>query len=402
MPTFRYRAINNAGRGLRGTMSAVNETDLYYKLQQAGLDLVESAQQTDSRLAALLAKPVGIRDLVEMCVHLEQLERVGVPILDSLNDIRESTESIKLRDILSEVVADVGNGKMLSEALARHPRTFNDVFVGLVHAGEQTGNMSESFAHLVKHLKWTEAMNKRIKKALQYPAFIFVISMGLLIGMMIFLVPQLSGFLIAIGLELPAQTKALIATSDFVRNYWWVVIGVPVLLGVTVRVFYAVNDKAAYLLDYYLYRIPVVGDTMRKIALSRFSHFFAVMFQSGIGVLQCIATARKVVANKALDTSIGLVHDMVEGGSSLTNALRSSGEFPNLVIRMVKIGEETGNLMDTLENISYFYDRDVAESVDGMIGAIQPTLTLFIGGVMAWIILAVLGPVYDSFSQLPL
>ncbi len=141
---------------------------------------------------------------------------------------------------------------------------------------------------------------------------------------------------------------------------------------------------------------------MRKIALSRFSHFFAVMFQSGIGVLQCISTARKVVANRALDTSIGLVRDMVESGSSLTNALRSSGEFPSLVIRMVKIGEETGNLMDTLENVSYFYDRDVEESVNNMIGSIQPVLTLLIGGVMAWIILAVLGPVYDSFADLPL
>jgi type IV pilus assembly protein PilC len=161
---------------------------------------------------------------------------------------------------------------------------------------------------------------------------------------------------------------------------------------------YATSDSAAYTIDYYVYRLPIFGPTMRKIALSRFSHFFAVMFQSGIGVLQCIDSARRVISNRALGRSIALVREMVESGSSLTNALKVSGEFPNLVVRMVKIGEETGNLKDTLDNIAYFYDRDVEESVDSMIASIQPTLTMVIGVMMIWIILAVIVPVYSSFS----
>lgn len=398
MQTYKYRALNNDARMMRGTLTAVNETDLYHRLKQAGLELLDAKIVKESKLASMFAKKVTTRDLVELCIHLEQLEKVGVPILDSLNDIREATESVKLRDILADVVRDVGGGKLLSEALAVHPKVFNHVFVGLISTGETTGSMSESFGHLVKHLKWTDAMGRRIRQAMIYPTFMVVLTFASFISMMMFLVPQLSGFLKTIGIELPLMTVLLIATSDFVQDYWYVLIGLPFFLFAIGRTLYATSDQAAYWMDFYIYRLPKVGPTARKIALSRFSHFFAVMFQSGIGVLQCIDSASRVISNRALGRSIHIVREMVESGSSLTNALKVSGEFPNLVVRMVKIGEETGNLKDTLDNIAYFYDRDVEESVDGMIASIQPTLTMVIGVMMIWIILAVILPVYSSFS----
>ena len=398
MQTFKYRALNRDARMMRGNLTAVNETDLYHRLKQAGLELLDAKVVKESKVAALLAKKVTTRDLVELCIHLEQLDRVGVPILDSLNDIREATESVRLKDILTDVVRDVGNGKLLSEALGAHPKVFNHVFTGLIATGEATGSMSDAFGHLVKHLKWTDAMQRRMKKAMIYPAFMVVLTFASFISMMMFLVPQLSGFLKTIGIELPFMTLALIAVSDFVQDYWYVLVGLPFGAIAVGRALYATSDQAAYLIDFYMYRMPMFGPTMRKIALSRFAHFFAVMFQSGIGVLQCIESAKRVIANRALGRSIGLVGQMVESGSSLTNALKVSGEFPNLVVRMVKIGEETGNLKDTLDNIAYFYDRDVEEAVDGMIASIQPTLTMVIGVMMIWIILAVIVPVYSSFS----
>lgn len=398
MQTFKYRALNADARMMRGNLTAVNETDLYHRLKQAGLELLDAKVVKESKLASLVAKKVTTRDLVELCIHLEQLERVGVPILDSLNDIREATESVRLKDILADVVRDVGNGKLVSEALAAHPKVFNHVFVGLISTGESTGSMSEAFGHLVKHLKWADKMQRRLRQAMIYPAFMVVLTFASFISMMMFLVPQLSGFLKTIGIELPLMTVALIAVSDFVQDYWYLLIGLPFGIFALVRTLYAANENAAYLIDYYVYRLPIFGPTMRKIALSRFSHFFAVMFQSGIGVLQCIDSAKRVISNRALGRSINLVREMVESGSSLTNALKVSGEFPNLVVRMVKIGEETGNLKDTLDNIAYFYDRDVEESVDGMIASIQPALTMVIGVMMIWIILAVIVPVYSSFT----
>jgi type IV pilus assembly protein PilC len=398
MQNYKYRALNADARMMRGNLTAVNETDLYHRLKQAGLELLDAKVVKESKIAALFAKKVTTRDLVELCIHLEQLEKVGVPILDSLSDIKEATESVRLRDILADVVRDVGNGKLLSEALAEHPKVFNHVFVGLIATGEATGSMSEAFGHLVKHLKWADKMQRRLRQAMIYPAFMVVLTFASFISMMMFLVPQLSGFLKTLGIELPFMTIALIAVSDFVQDFWYVLVGLPIVLFVVARLLYATSENAAYAIDYYIYRLPLFGATMRKIALSRFSHFFAVMFQSGIGVLQCIDSAKRVISNRALGRSIGLVREMVEAGSSLTNALKVSGEFPNLVVRMVKIGEETGNLKDTLDNIAYFYDRDVEESVDGMIASIQPTLTMVIGVMMIWIILAVIVPVYSSFS----
>lgn len=401
MPTFRYRALNAAGRQLRGSLSAINENDLYYRLKAAGLDLVDARAQTESRIAAFLAPAIGTRDLVEMCVHMEQLERVGVPILDALHDIREATESIRLRDILTEVARDVANGSLLSEALARHPKVFNKVFVGLIGAGEKTGRMGDAFSHLVRHLKWIDEMNQRVRRVVRYPLFLLSFTALMLIGMMLFLVPQMTDFLDTIGVEQPAMTVALIHTSNFVQAAWPFILAAPFACWLLLKIVYATNDRAANELDSLFYRLPLIGPTMRKVALARFCHFFAMMFQSGIGILQCISYARETVPNRALATNIELVRDMVEAGNSLTDAMRSSGEFPSLVIRMVKIGEETGNLRQTLDNIAYFYDRDVEESINTMISSLQPVLTGIIGLIMAWVIVAVLGPVWDSFSRLP-
>ncbi|MEQ8968733.1 MAG: type II secretion system F family protein [Azospirillaceae bacterium] len=402
MAAFRYRAVNSAGRTLRGTMSAASEAELFYRLRDIGLELLDAAPVRQSRFAFYLAKPIRTRDLIELCVHLEQLERVGVPILDALGDIRESTEQIRLRDVLADLSRDVAGGKLLSEALAAHPRVFNQVFVGLVAAGERTGRLADSFAHLARHLRWADETNARVRKALRYPLFLGATTVAMLVALLVFLVPQLSAFLAMMDTELPLMTRALMAVSEWVRVWWWALLGLPVVAVVAARLAYRASDAAAYVVDFYAHRVPVVGPVMRKIALSRFAHFFAVMYQSGIGVLQCIETARRTVANRALATSLDVVRRSVEGGSSLTDAFRSSGEFPDLVVRMVGIGEESGNLEETLENITYFYDRDVRDAVDTMIGGIQPIMTAVVGLLMLWVILAVMGPVYDSFSALPL
>lgn len=402
MARFRYRAMNSAGRKIGGQITAVNETDLYFQLKQIGLDLVTSREQKENRLLTLLSKSIRARDLIELCIHLEQLEKVGVPILDSLSDIRDSTESPRMRDVLNDVCRDVGNGKLLSEALAMHPAVFNQVFVGLIAAGEQTGNMSESFGHLVHHLKWNDEITNKIKKAVRYPLFLLVTMFAMMLSMMIFLVPQLTSFLTTMGLELPLSTRILISASAFMKDFWWIVVSFPIVVLLSIKLLYRFSPSSAYLLDHYMYSIPMIGPTAKKIALSRFAHFFSIMFQSGIGVLQCIETSSRVVANRSMATSLEIVKKMVEGGSSLTNAMKSSGEFPELILRMIRIGEETGNLGESLSNISYFYDRDVDEAVNGMVASIQPMLTVMVGAIMIWIIASVFGPVYNSFSQLPI
>ncbi len=402
MPNYRYRAINSAGRTLRGSLSAVNETDLYYRLKAAGLDLVDASKIRESKIAAYFAPSIQNRDLIELFLHLEQFEKVGVPILDALGDVREATESVRLRDTLTDVARDVSNGALFSEALNKHQKVFSKVIVGLISAGEKTGKMGDAFAHLVKHLKWADDMNRRVKKAVSYPSMLLVIAIAIISFMLMFVVPQLSDFLRSVGLSLPPMTLFMIQASQFMQDHYLLLFSTPIILWFVCRLAYVNNDRVAYEIDLWMYRVPIIGSVARKISLSRFCHFFAIMFQSGIGVLDCIKAARKLVANRALASSIDLVHDMVESGTTLTDAMRNSGEFPSLIVRMVKIGEDTGNLKETLDTISYFYDRDVEESINGMISALQPILTIVIGGIMLWIIVAVFFPVYNSFGSAPL
>ena len=401
MPLYNYRALNQAGRKVTGQLHANNETDLYQRLKQINLELVSSAEDKGRKgLAQLFQSGIKNRELVQTCLHLQQLSAAGVSLMEGLADVRDSTEHRRLRDLMAEVFEDVSQGQALSDAFARHPRVFGTVFQSLVAAGEQSGNMTESFTQLVKHLKWMDEINTKIKKATRYPMVMLFVMFGLFLFMMLFVVPQVVEFLKSSGQTLPMITVALIATSQFVQNYWWVVLGVPIVTFFAAKIMARTSEKVAYRLDFYILRIPVFGELIRKISLSRFAHFFATMFQSGVPILDCIETARKVVGNRCLGRSLESVRSGVQNGNPLSVGLRNTGEFPSLVVRLVRIGEESGNLGETLDNVTDFYDRDINEGIDTLIGMIEPALTLFAGAMMAWIVVAVIGPIYDSLSKM--
>jgi len=216
---------------------------------------------------------------------------------------------------------------------------------------------------------------------------------------MIFVVPPLVSFLKGEGQELPLVTLSLLSTSDFVLAFWWLILSIPVALFIGFKLLAKSSENVAYRVDFYTLRMPIFGEIIRKISLSRFAHFFATMFQSGVPILTCLDTAARVVGNLCLIRSLETVRSGVADGNPLSVGLRNTGEFPSLVIRMVKIGEESGNLGDTLNNVTDFYDRDVDEAVDGLVDMISPIMTLIGGGIMVWIIVAVMGPIYNSLSK---
>jgi type IV pilus assembly protein PilC len=400
MPQYTYRAINDKGRSVRGQINASNEQDLFQQLHELGLELVDAAVVKERKMALALAPRVKTRDLIQTCLHLEQLSGAGVPLIDALSDLRDSTEHPRLRNIIAEIYRDVSDGTALSDAFGKHPRVFGPVFTSLLAAGEESGNITESFAQLVKHLKWTDDVTNKVRKAIRYPSFILVMIVVLFTFMMTFVVPQVVGFLRAQGTDLPLVTRSLIVTSDFMTNQWYVVLFTPIALFVGIRLGVKGSESFAYRVDQVLLNLPTLGPTIRKISLSRFSHFFAVMFNSGVPILQCLETAQRVVVNRCLTEALVTVRDQVQTGESLSAALKQSGQFPSLVTRMVRIGEESGNLSGTLQNVTDFYDRDVEDTVDKIIAMAEPALTVVAGLMMIWIILGVLGPVYDSFSQL--
>jgi len=400
VPLYNYKALNQTGRRVSGQMTANNDADLFQRLRQVNLELVSAkAHSGGAGLSAIFARKIKNRELVQMCLHLQQLSAAGVSLMDGLADVRDSTDHRRLRDLMAEVHEDVASGMSLSNSFGRHPKVFGTVFQSLMVAGEESGNLTESFGQLVKHLKWTDAVEKKIKKATRYPTAMLVILLGMFMAMMLFVVPQLVTFLKGEGQQLPAVTLSLLATSDFVQDFWWLILSVPVALFITFKILAKSSEKVAYRVDFYLLRLPIFGEMVRKISLSRFAHFFSTMFQSGVPILTCLDTAARVVGNLCLIHSLQTVRSGVADGNPLSVGLRNTGEFPSLVIRMVKIGEESGNLGDTLNNVTDFYDRDVDETVDSLVDLISPIMTLVGGGIMVWIIVAVMGPIYNSLSK---
>lgn len=402
MPKFSYKAINAKGRPVRGVIAAANESDLFNRLNESGMSLVDCKQMDEksSKWALLTAKKVKTRDLVQLFMHLEQLQKAGVPLLESLSDVRDTTESARLRDVMSDVYNEVAEGSSLSNAFSKHPTVFEAIFVSLVSAGEETGNLINSFEQLIRHLKWTDAMDTKVKKATRYPKILVGVVTIVIYVMMSYVVPEVTAFLKEIGQELPAITTALMSTSDFVVNYFLYIVGVIIILLVINRILRGVSEDYKYRTDYIALHSPVAGPVIRKISLSRFCSTFGVLFSSGLEILKCLESAQQTATNLVIQEALSNVRRQVQEGSPLSTAINASGEFPSMVVRMVKIGEESGNLTHVLNQVSEFYDRDVNEAVDAMIQMIEPALTVILGGMMLWIAAAVFGPIYDSFGKM--
>lgn len=359
---------------------------------------------------SLLQKKVKTRDLLQLFVHLEQMQAAGVPLLDALSDARDSAENTQMRDIMTDVQRDVSDGASLSEAMEKHPKVFKNLYISLVKAGEETGDLTASFQQLIKFLKWVDQIDSRVKKATRYPVIVTVVVLLTITFMMMVVVPQIVGFLKFLDLELPWFTVALIATSDFFVEKVFTIFGIPIygsfiVLGVPVIIFVTVKflkknwEEFAYRMDALYLKIPVIGELIRKITIARYAQTFGALFASGIDVLSGLKSARKTVTNRVMIDAMRGVESAVKSGQPLSDALNGSGEFPTLVIRMVKIGEESGKLTVVLDQVSEFYTKDVDEAIDGMIELIQPTLTAILGLVIAWIAAGSLGPIYLNLGN---
>lgn len=398
MPYYKYSAINDSGRTVKGVVTAENDVDLEERLKQLGLDLINFRELKEKKGSS--SGKVKIQDMIVCCLHLEQLGRAGVSLLEAIADVRDTTDSPTLKNIMAGVYEYIKNGEILSKALAHYPHVFNEVFVGLIAAGEKTGNFSEAFLHIADHLKWTSDLRRKVKKAVRYPLALLVVMSGVISVLMVFVVPKLVDFMVAQGFDLPWHTRALIAFSHAFVGYWYLIFGIPILLVGGFFLLYRTSEPFAYNVDGLMLKTPILGSVSRKINLARFTHFFSVLFNSGIGILESLQAAKNVVANRVLQESVDMMTRSVSEGMSLTAAMRMSNQFPSLVVRMFKIGEDSGNMTESLENVNFFYEREINDAVDNVVGLIQPALTIVMGVLIFWVIAAVFGPLYQSFSKM--
>lgn len=399
MPTYRYKAIDRQGRRATGQLDANNEVDLELRLKRMNLDLITlRLLRTDP--SAFRRGTVTRRDLINLCFDLEQISRAGIPLIDGLRDLRNSAANPRFSEIMSSLVEDIEGGKMLSDGLAAFPVVFSPVFVSLVRAGEQSGRVAEVFHALGESLKWNDELASQTRRLLIYPAFVLVVVLSVMMFLLVFLVPQVVSLLKNMGLVLPLQTRILIAVSEFATGYWYVLVTLPVVAAVALAAAVRTNPRARLLYDAAKLRIPVIGPILQKIILARFANFFALMYQSGITILDAIKTSEGIAGNRVIAGALQRVGQQINAGESLSDAFQNTGLFPSLVVRMMRVGENTGALDTALQNVNYFYSRDVKESVEKALKLLEPLLTLVLGLLLMLILYSVLTPVYDIIGQM--
>jgi len=399
MALFTYKAVDTRGKAILGQIDAMNIVDLEMRLKRMGLDLVRGGPARRGG-GMLRGGTVKRGELINFCFHMEQLIGAGVPLVESLIDLRDSIENVRFREVISGVLEGIQGGQRLSQALTQYPDIFNPVFTSLVRAGEDTGRLPDVLRSLIENMKWEDELAEHMKKLVMYPAFVGSIVVVVTLFLMVYLVPQMVAFIKNMGQQIPLQTRILIEVSAFFVAYWWAVLAAPFVIFMGVKLAAQSNPLVRYQLDRFKLALPVAGEIMRKIILSRFASIFALMYSSGITILDAIRSSEEIAGNLVIQEGLKLAGQQIGEGKNVTSAFQDIGLFPPLVVRMLRVGESTGALDKALLNVSYFYNREVRESIGKIQVIIEPALTVILGAILGWVMLSVLGPIYDVISKI--
>jgi type IV pilus assembly protein PilC len=400
MPDYKFKTIDAAGKVRSDSMVASNPMELEKRLASMGFDLLSYKEHSKLSSSVLQKKTISRRELINFTFHVEQLTKSGVPLLDSLKDIRNSIEYSNFTDVLQTVIDDIEGGKTFSLALAEHPQVFDKVYVTLVRVGEETGKLSDVLKDLAETIRWQDELASHTRKIMIYPAIVTAVVICVVSFLMIYLMPQLLPFIKNIGTEIPFYTKVLISISGAFVDYWYIIFSLPLMIYAAVVIVANKNIAVRYFIDGIKLKIWLIGPLVSKIKLARFANYFAMMYSSGITVLDALGISENMVDNLVLEDSINKARSSIADGSQISESFESVGVFPSMIVRMLKVGEDTGAMDEALLNVSYFYNREVKESIEKLEPAMMPILTIILGGIMMWIMMAVLGPVYDAVSTI--
>ena len=398
MATFRYRAVDANGNIVQGSAEAPNERALEARLRQADSELLRCGRQSVRGFSR--RRKVSRKDLIGFCLHMEQVLRAGLPMLEALTDLRDSINHPRFREVLAAVIGSVEGGKSLSQAMEDHPDTFDHVFVNLIAVGEESGELADVLRKQTDALKWQDELVAKAKAVTIYPAFVGVVVLGVLMFMMLFVVPQMVDFIREMGQELPIHTRALIATSGFLGHYWYWVLSIPVATFFLVRFQARRSERMRYFVDLLKLRVWYVGPITQKLILSRFASFFSLLYGAGLDVMASLKISEDITGNAVIKGALQQITVSIREGQSLSAGVAATRLFPPLVVRMISLGETTGQLDNALANVSYFYDREVTESIDRLKAMIEPAMTVILGAILGWVMLSVLGPIYNTLGEI--
>lgn len=393
MPKYQYTARDEFGKQVRGLMVAQDETDLGNKLDHLGYVLTGIKSRARETIGQVRNKGLNQRELLEMTLHLSTLLNAGVPLVTGLRDLARDAESPSLQKSIDEIRQRVEAGSSLKEAAEAFPKSFPKLYTAILGVGESTGKLGDVLTDLSKFMEWQMDLRAKIKEAATYPIIIFTVMILVVTVLMVKVIPIFEPLFTDVGVKLPTVTLALINTSKAVRQYWYVVI-IGIFGFVTLFKLYSANERGRYTIDSIKLKIPILGDLVRKIAISRFCHTLALGLRSGMDLLSALTLGAEVTANARLSQSIQMAKKAVNYGEKLANALEVSEEFPPLVIRMISLGEQSGALTYTLDKVNEYYDKEVPSTIKRFFVLFEPMIIIFMGAMVATIALAVLLPIF--------
>ncbi len=398
MALFAYRAVDADGRVSTGNLDATNAIDLELRLKRLGLDLLTF--EGVKRSTAARTRNVTRTELITFCFHLSQLLKAGVNIIEALTDLRDTVDNAGFRQVIASLLEDIEGGLKLSEAMANHAYCFDGVFVALVRAGEQSGQLTEVLDELSDNLKWQDEMASQAKKAMIYPLIVLVVIVGVIFVLMTVLVPQLAATFKQLVPKLPRETEIMIMLSDVFVRWWYLLLGVPIAAIFATWTIAKTNEGVQRAVDEMSLKVPVLGALRQKIILARFSTFFAILYKSGISVLECIHICEKIVGNRVMEEGLQRVGRSISEGQGISAAFTATKLFPPLVLRMLRVGESTGGLDTALLNVSYFYNREVRDGISKMQTLLGPATTLVLGILIVAILYSIFLPIYDVIAKI--
>ncbi|HNZ66721.1 MAG TPA: type II secretion system F family protein, partial [Planctomycetota bacterium] len=331
--------------------------------------------------------------------QLSTLQDAGLPIVRSLKILQGQMKAGNLKNALTEVADDVESGFTFSDSLAKHPKIFDKLYVNMVKAGEMGGVLDTILRRLSEFMDKSEKLKRRIKGAATYPVAVLVISLGIVIGILILVVPNFEKIFNDLKVTLPAPTQLLIAMSRQIYNMWWVAL-VGILGFIFVYRLISSNKDGKALLDRFYISLPIMGDLIRKSSISRFTRTLGTLISSGVPILEALSIVKNAISNSVIANAIGSVYESIREGESIAEPLAKSGEFDDIVINMIDVGEETGELDKMMIKIADNYDEEVDILVGAMVSMLEPMLIIFLGGTVGFIVIALFMPMIQLVNTL--
>jgi type IV pilus assembly protein PilC len=394
MATFTYTARAFNGDLRTATIDASSRDDVIAQLRKQRLSVVKIDQDAAKKIGR---GSIKTRDVVIFTRQFSTMINSGLPLVQALTILAEQTDNKALAEVTRKVVFDVESGNTVADALSKHPRAFTNLYVNMVAAGEAGGILDTILLRLATFLEKNDALVRKVKGAMIYPTVIMSVAAICVVVLLIFVIPVFAGMFASAGQALPLPTRLVIGASGFLKAYWWVIGAVIITSGYMFKKYYA-SSNGKLVIDRLMLRMPVLGDVLRKSAVSRFTRTLGTLISSGVSILEGLEITAKTAGNRVIQDAIMQSRSSIAGGDTIAQPLQKSKVFPPMVISMIAVGEQTGGLDEMLSKIADFYDEEVDAAVSNLLSLLEPIMIVFLGVVVGGMVVAMYLPIFDMVN----